>query len=237
MTGEHRTDELRRHPVRPHRGVQAKPVEQSVQAFGLEREIESRAQASSPSSSRSAPRQAARSWSSTSAWRARSSGSTSARPANASQTSFSARRSSSSGSSSPIRCSTAAAGRPEAPARPPGLRPARPPSASRSRAAPAGWRSSDAAPPVTSQRRDPGVARERTRARVAPVGLQRAHVSGLMLYGALDGRVRPLQLVAAVALCVGTGWATIRATAPTARASPQTRTRTARLACLARLAA
>jgi hypothetical protein len=40
MTGEHRTDELRRHPVRPHRGVQGKPVKQSVQALGLELEVE-----------------------------------------------------------------------------------------------------------------------------------------------------------------------------------------------------
>ena len=30
VTGEHRADQPRRHPVRPHRRVQSKPVEQSV---------------------------------------------------------------------------------------------------------------------------------------------------------------------------------------------------------------
>ena len=40
MPGEHRTDQLGRQPLRSHRGVESKAVEQPVQAFGLQLQIE-----------------------------------------------------------------------------------------------------------------------------------------------------------------------------------------------------
>src|SRR5688500_9378299 len=39
MAGEYRTDQLRRHSVRTHGGMQGKTVEQSVHAFGLELQV------------------------------------------------------------------------------------------------------------------------------------------------------------------------------------------------------
>lgn len=45
VLGEYRTDQPGRHAVRPHRGMQGKAVEQSVQAFNLELQVESGAKA------------------------------------------------------------------------------------------------------------------------------------------------------------------------------------------------